>query len=233
MAEELVSAIVPDQLKPAFIAAEKEVKKYFSREERDVTKGILTISGNRYLHMAASALTGAFRKKLADIMGDESADAILYDLGKEWGKQDAKYYHKSMGLENATPDERLGPGPIIFNYQGIAFVHLLEGSHTSPDENYYLIYNHPHSFEMDTFVENYGKTSKKCVCVIGGGYSTGWCSESYRIELDAVEITCRARGEDACLYIMAPPEKVRGYVEDYCKKHGLDHEKANFNVLTE
>jgi hypothetical protein len=73
-------------------------------------------------------------------------------------------------LRKKHPDERLGPGPIHFNYSGFAFVELLPESHPSPDDDYLSVYNHPHSFEAEMQLKMEGK-SKICVCNLTAGYS--------------------------------------------------------------
>ena len=47
---------------------------------------------------------------------------------------------------------------------------------------------------------------------MNAGYSSGWCEKSYGIELTSVEITCRAKGDKNCTFIMAPPHKINEYL---------------------
>ena len=48
------------------------------------------------------------------------------------------------------------------------------------------------------------------VCVMNAGYSSGWCEASFGVPLVAVEILCRAKGDERCRFIMAPPDAHRG-----------------------
>ncbi len=53
---------------------------------------------------------------------------------------------------------------------------------------------------------------------MNAGYSSGWCSESFGIELNAREITCRAKGDKECLFVMAPIEKIEDIVKEQLAK---------------
>ncbi|RLC42588.1 MAG: hypothetical protein DRH44_06205 [Candidatus Coatesbacteria bacterium] len=45
-------------------------------------------------------------------------------------------------------------------------------------------------------------TADRCICHINAGYSTGWCNESLENLLYAIEIKCRAKGDDVCFFVM-------------------------------
>jgi hypothetical protein len=119
-------------------------------------------------------------------------------------------------MDVADPIDRLSAGPIHFSYTGWAFVDIYTESHPSPDENYYMIYDHPFYFEADAW-ESAGKTADFAVCVMNAGYSSGWCEESFGVPLIASEIFCRAKGDETCRFIMAHPSKINAFIEDYMK----------------
>jgi signal transduction histidine kinase len=93
-------------------------------------------------------------------------------------------------------------------------VDILPDSRPSPDENYFLLYDHPFSFESHAWL-SHGRTSPAPVCIMNAGYSSGWCEESFGIDLVASEVLCRAKGDDACRFIMAHPSRIEHYVERY------------------
>lgn len=114
------------------------------------------------------------------------------------------------------PIEKLSAGPIHFSHSGWAFVDIFPESRPSADENFYLIYDHPYSFESDSWI----KAKKKVdfpVCVMNSGYSSGWCEESFGVKLVATEILCKAKGDDQCRFIMGHPSKVDGFIKDYLR----------------
>src|SRR6202008_3222330 len=113
---------------------------------------------------------------------------------------------------------KLSAGPVHFAYTGWAFVDILPESSPSPDENFFLKYNHPFSFEADSWIRSKEKTNFP-VCSMNAGYSSGWSEQSFGIELTSVEITCRAKGDKNCTFIMAPPHKIAMHLNREGKKH--------------
>jgi predicted hydrocarbon binding protein len=148
-----------------------------------------------------------------------SASKILYNLAQTIGQSDAKEFHESMKVKD--PIAKLSAGPIHFSYSGWAFVDIFPESKPSPDENYFLTYDHPYSFEAAAFIKEHGKTAKVPICVMSAGYSSGWCTESFGIKLDAEEIMCTAMGHKACRFVMSLPEKLQKYVKEYKEKNGI------------
>ena len=217
--KKLRTVIVPDNLQTVFDEAEKNVGKYHGSLLIDPEKASIEISGQRYLLIRASALSIEF---LEGIMknykdkGDSESLAIgkniLFDLAHLIGVEDARNFSELMGLKK--PIEMLSAGPVHFAYTGWAQVKLKEGSHTTPDQNFILRYSHPYSFEADSWIQA-GKKSEQSVCIMNSGYSSGWCEYSFGIKLTAVELTCRARGDDECSFIMAPPDQIMKYLKKY------------------
>jgi predicted hydrocarbon binding protein len=210
---------VPKGLESQFEKAQKYVEEYFKNRKEDPTKGTIEISGERYVLVRAASLSvdffetvrtmykGKSAKKTSDI-----AAQILYEVAHSIGKADAKNFHSKAHLENAI--DKLSTGPIHFAYSGWASVDILDESKPSSDENFYLIYDHPYSFESDAWLKE-SKSSDHPVCIMNAGYSSGWCEESFGVSLVASEIMCKAKGDDACRFIMAHPSRIEGYIQDY------------------
>ena len=208
---------VPDHFKDIFNKAEKTVGKYFEGFSTDPSKGIIEINDERYVLLRASSLSVGFLNIIKDLYSDKGEKEafqigknFLFDIAHVIGLEDAKKFHLSMELKD--PVAKLSAGPIHFAYTGWAYVDILPESSPSPDENYYLKYNHPYSFEADSWIKS-GVKSDQPVCIMNAGYSSGWCEESFGIELTAVEISCRAKGDEKCTFIMAPPHKIEEYVK--------------------
>ncbi|RYD82396.1 MAG: response regulator [Sphingobacteriales bacterium] len=91
---------------------------------------------------------------------------------------------------------------------------ILPESNPSPDENFFLAYKHPYSFEADSW-NRAGKAANTAVCIMNAGYSSGWCEESFNIPLTAVEVSCTAKGDDSCVFIMSPPHKIQEHLEKF------------------
>ncbi|MCE3259274.1 MAG: hypothetical protein K0S12_915 [Bacteroidetes bacterium] len=209
---------VPASFKPAFDEAQKIVGKYFESLKFNPEKGSIDIAGERYILVRASALSLEFLNSFSQFYsdrGEEEALSIgknmLFDLSHVLGIEDAKNFHKKMNLHD--PISKLSAGPVHFAYAGWAFVDILKDSHATPDENYYIKYNHPYSFEADSWIKA-KKKSKTPVCIMNAGYSSGWCEASFGIPLTSVEISCKAKGDKCCTFIMAPPHKIDQYLKE-------------------
>ena len=212
---ELKSVKVPEPMIPLFQKAEEYVQQYFSTLQANRDEGTITIGGERYVLVRAKSLRLDFAKTFGEVMGlsdemaEKAADNFLYIMAKSIGKADAKHFAKAQNV--TEPIAKLAAGPISFNYSGWAFVDIFPESKPSPDENYFLVYDHPYSFECESYISVKGATAKKAVCVMNAGYSAGWCSESFGVDVDAREIMCQAKGDKACRFVMGVKSKLDEY----------------------
>lgn len=213
----------PEEMQPLFEKAEEYVQGYFSQENRDPTKGTITINGQRYILVRAQSMSVEFlefvKAKYPGFTEEDAFEAaakLLYDMAKAMGKADANNFHSAMQVTD--PIAKLSSGPVHFAFTGWAFVDVFPESKPSPDEDYYLIYDHPQSFEADSWLESERKTSQP-VCFMNAGYSSGWCEESFGVDLVSKEIMCRGMGSDRCRFIMAHPNKIDEYIGTYKNSH--------------
>lgn len=204
----LTTAKVPAPFRGPFLAAEKIVAGYFESMEQDPTKGIITIGGERYVLVRAMSLSVhffEFMKELYPALTEgeavEGAGSALFDMAFAIGRSDARAFCERLGVRD--PIEKLSSGPIHFAYTGWAFVDISPESNAVPTDDYLLVYDHPQSFEADSWLAR-GRTTTFCTCHMNAGYSSGWCSESFGLDLAAREIQCRARGDAVCRFVMAP-----------------------------
>lgn len=212
---------VPEPFAAVFRRAEEYAQQYFDTLEQRPECGTIEISGERYILMRAAAMSVEFTDLLIGIYheGSESegrqlAANLLFDLGHAFGKSDARHFHAHMGITD--PVERLSIGPVQFAFSGWASVKIDASSRVMANENYYLLYEHPFSFEADSWIRRQ-RLATQPVCAMNAGYSSGWCEESFGVPLSAVEIMCRAAGQAACRFIMAPPWRLEEHVGHYRK----------------
>src|SRR5262245_39607295 len=170
---------VPPKMEALFHRAEEIVSRFFSERRDDRTRGTIEIFGERYVLVRAASLSVEFFRVVNDLYGEgrrAEADAfarnILYDLAHALGKSDARNFHAKMSLED--PIARLSAGPVHFAYSGWASVDISPESVPTPDESYYLVYDHPYSFESDAWLRA-GRARDFPVCIMNAGYSAGWC----------------------------------------------------------
>jgi signal transduction histidine kinase/ActR/RegA family two-component response regulator len=208
---------VPEAFKPVFDAAQATVSAYFDDIRAEPSRGSIEIAGERYLLIRASALSYGFLSAIRMLYADRGdAEAlhigktILFDMAHVLGINDARNFHRKMGVTD--PVAKLSAGPVHFAYSGWAYVDLLPESRPSPDEDYFLKYRHPFSFESHSWIQA-GKQTDFPVCIMNAGYSSGWCEESFGLPLTATEILCKAKGDETCTFVMAPPHRMREHVE--------------------
>jgi signal transduction histidine kinase/predicted hydrocarbon binding protein len=210
---------VPAAMQAPFVEAERHVSRYFRDRKDDPQHGTIEIFGERYILVRAASLSVDFMALVERVYGDgrrgeadEFAKSVLFDLAHAVGKSDARNFHTKMGL--VDPIAKLSAGPIHFAHAGWAFVDIFPESVAAPDDTFCLVYDHPYSFESDAWLRA-GKRRDTPACIMNAGYSSGWCEESFGVKLVATEILCRAKGDPACRFLMARPDKLASFVERY------------------
>ncbi len=210
---------VPEQMTAPFDLAQQTVSAYFTDLKMQPHRGTIEIGDQRHILVRASAMSKDFLDTIQNLYADRGqAEAIsigknfLFDIAHTLGMNDAKNFHAKMNLTD--PIAKLSAGPVHFAFTGWAFVDILPESNPSPDDNFYLIYNHPYSFEADSWIK-VGRKSDFAVCIMSAGYSSGWCEESFGIPLTAVEVKCTAKGDDSCTFIMSPPHMIQQYLDAF------------------
>ena len=210
------TVIVPDPIKDQFFEIEDKIRRYFNDINIDPDSGEITAQGQRYVLLRSDSLSHEFLdfvvERYADRPRNEAVSIgnnFLYDNAKVIGKKDALAFHKNLGLKDSV--EKLSAGPVLFAFTGWANVEIFEESKPVPNEDYFLKFQHHNSFEAQSWIKS-GKVSDIPVCTMNCGYSAGWCEESFGIPLTTVEISCEAKGDDGCVFIMAPSDQVEKYV---------------------
>jgi signal transduction histidine kinase len=215
---------VPPELEGIFAAAEETVSRFFQSRRDDPEHGTIEIFGERYILVRAASLSVEFFAQVEQLLGagreaeaDEFARNFLFDLAHALGKADAGNFHRKMDL--VDPIAKLSAGPVHFSHSGWAFVVISGESRPLPSDDFYLLFDHPFSFESDAWLRAQ-KARDFPVCIMNAGWSSGWCEESFGVKLVSSEILCRAKGDETCRFIMAPPGRIEQYVQEYTSRHG-------------
>ena len=202
------TARVPTPFIPLFDAAESYVRSHFESFRREPERGTIHVGGERYVLVRAASLTTGFLEVMRDVIGEEEALKFWYRMAHVIGRDDAAAFCKARGLTDGP--SRLSTGPIHFAFSGWARVEIDDRSAPASDDTYYLEYTHPNTFEAETWLSR-GERAKAPVCVFSAGYSAGWCSESFGLEVHAREVRCVAAGAPECRFVMAPWDKLDGH----------------------
>lgn len=212
------TVIVPEPIQPIFDNAEEIVASYFQNIKANPSEGSIEINNERYVLMRASSLSVDFLNKIKNLYADKGEKEalligrkFLFDIAHVIGIEDAANFHEKMDVKDSI--SKLSAGPIHFAYSGWAKVEISEESNPEPNDNFFLKYNHPYSFEAETWITK-GIQSSEPVCIMNAGYSSGWCEQSFGIPLTAVEISCRAKGDANCTFVMAPPSKIKNFLPE-------------------
>ncbi len=215
----------PPELQPLYAQAEVAIRDLFRRIDIDPARAMIAVGDERYLLIRASAFAIDFLDTLVQLYADRGerealviARGFLFDIAHTIGLHDARTIHERLGSTDSI--DKLSGGPVHFAYAGWATVMIKEGSRPIADEDFCLLFEHPYSFEAAAFVRA-GRRSEGPVCIMSAGYSSGWCKASFGIDLTAVEVTCKGRGDASCSFVMAPPHKVGQRLREH---FGTSHE---------
>jgi predicted hydrocarbon binding protein len=201
----LKSVKVPPQFEPPFAQAEGYVERRFADFVRRPDKGTLHIGGERYVLMRAESLYLSWFDAMAETFGDDAARDFVYNTAREIGRSDSAAFSERLGITDGV--ERLSSGPVHFAHAGWAFVEILGDSQPAKDQSYFLHYYHPNTFESET-ARARGREQSKPGCLFSAGYSAGWCSAAFEVEVHGRELRCVAAGDATCEFIMAPMDRL-------------------------
>lgn len=196
---------VPEAFEPPFAQAETYVEKLFSDFVRRPDKGTLHIGSERYVVVRCESLYLAWFDALSDAFGEEAARGFIYNTAREIGRSDSASFCERLKVEEGIA--RLSAGPVHFAHAGWALVEILDDSAPAMDDSYFLHYRHPNTFESEVILAK-GKKSSDCACLFSAGYSAGWCSEAFKVEVHGRELRCAAKGDPHCEFIMAPTDQL-------------------------
>lgn len=192
---------VPAPFEPLFDEAEAYVKSAFDGLRRTPEQGTIHVGDERYVLVRAASLTTGFLSVMKDLIGEAEALKFWYRMARVIGAEDARAFCLERGVVGGPA--RLSTGPVHFAYAGWARVEIDDRSNPAPDDTYYLEYTHPNTFESEAWLRR-GERAVQPICAFSAGYSAGWCSEAFLVEVHAREIACVGAGHSECRFIMAP-----------------------------
>jgi hypothetical protein len=211
----LKSVKVPDPFKPPFERAEGFVEKMFADFKREPEHGTIHVGGERYVLMRAESLYLTWFDAMADTFGEDAARDFIYNTAREIGRSDSLAFTSKLGVTDGV--ERLSCGPVHFAHAGWAFVDILDDSRPAKDDSYYLHYYHPNTFESATATRR-GRVLERPGCLFSAGYSAGWCSAAFEVDVHGREVRCVAAGDDTCEFVMAPRDRLDEHAQSLLKR---------------
>ena len=201
----LKAAKVPEAFLPPFEAAEPYVEGLFNQLVRTPEQGTVRVGEERYVLLRCESLYLAWFEAMADAFGEDPARQFIYNTAREIGRNDSRSFAERTGVPVGVP--RLAAGPLHFAHAGWACVDSLADSAPATDDSYFLHYYHPNTFEAEV-VKARGADATRPTCLFSAGYSAGWCSEAFGVEVHGREVQCTACGDPHCEFVMAPASKL-------------------------
>lgn len=221
------TVMVPEHVEDIFADVERKVAEYFTDFHYDPECGEITVFGERYVLFRSASVSHEFiefvKERYASYPPHEAlsiGNNFLYDNAKVIGKKDAIAFHKRLNLKDLI--EKLSAGPVHFAFTGWANVEIFPDSRPVSDESFLLKFQHHNSFEAQSWMKA-GTKSEIPVCTMNCGYSAGWCEESFGMSLTTVEVSCEAKGDNECIFVMAPTDKIEQYVEELTDLSGVEN----------
>lgn len=144
---------------------------------------------------------GILRKQLLKNVGQERAYNLLFSLGCEMGIHDAKQLlQQGMSIEELV---KQGPLMHIENGQIEGIIHQCEGQFDEKGKLISLVGQGEWigSYEAQEHLKWIGPANQP-ICSTLAGYSSGFMSEVFNERLIAKELTCAAKGDPNCTWII-------------------------------
>lgn len=200
---------VPAPFEAVFSQAERYVGDLFAELKRAPESGTVHVGQQRYVLFRAESIFLALFDGLQDAFGEEQASEFIYNMARIIGRSDCEAFCRDRNVTD--PGERLSTGPVHFAYAGWGRVHIHPDSTPTPDAGFLLHYHHPNTFEAEVIAARKLAVTGPS-CFFSAGYSAGWCSVAYGLELHAREVLCTAHGDERCEFVMAPFDRLDAHV---------------------
>jgi anti-anti-sigma regulatory factor len=165
-------------------------------------QGTVLLGKDRMLILRQEAL-GVLRQLLSDQVGSALSRAILTQFGARCGSEDHKTLKAAYQWSSET--EEMAAGPVLHTWEGIVKATPTCLEFDRAKGHFLMKGTWENSYEADNYLKQHG-TSHEPVCHTLTGYASGWSTSFFGQPLLAVELRCRACGEDVCEFEIRPPD---------------------------
>jgi len=252
---EVTTTIVHDSMIPACLKIEGMIEKLFATANMYQWRkeGIITIADQRYLMLRASSISSGFLSNatyifnglITGINKNDFIPRLLFSLARIMGTCDAvsifgecdpaSIFDDAMENKQSKLSKYLCECSVRLSYMGWGFIKIMPESNINPDNMNEFVIHIEHStkhknFECDSF-SNKSCTPEHPVCAMNSGYLSGWLSHCAQHPLVAVEVTCIARGDSQCHFIIAPQAQLELHIQIYSKEKQLTKKQIATIIL--
>jgi two-component system response regulator HydG len=189
--------------------------------------GLVSVHGRRLVFHDVHAVA-QLRKDLVDSIGVDQTRRILSRFGYYWGEDDAAVVDRVFQWDDVT--EWLKAGPRLHELQGVARVEV-KSLEVSPEGKYRMEVIWHDSVEADEHLIELG-VSPEASCWILQGYASGYASRCLGKPVYFTEVSCRARGDDACRAVGMDKESWGDEADALMKNYKVDDIQGKIEDLT-
>jgi len=191
------------------------------------SEGLVSLHGRRLVVHDVHAVA-QLRKDLVDTIGLDQTRRILSRFGYYWGEDDATVVNRVYQWDDLT--EWLKAGPRLHALQGVARVET-KSLELEPEGKYRMEVVWHDSVEAEEHLIELG-VSPDAGCWILQGYASGYASYCLGRPVYFAEVTCRARGDDACRAIGMDKASWGDEADTLVKNYQVDDIKGKIEELT-
>jgi len=208
------------------IASLPTVGNYFAASDYvkwDMGRGVLRSRGGARLIAFPQEFTTGLLAGLEDECG-EAWHVVMYRCGEWWGKREMERLEKDLG---AFYQEELKSLPSAHAHASLSEAWALHGwgllSFDMADIDRGLMHTKVDSSQIASAFLATGKDTKgRCVCSLLSGVMAGMFTHMTKAEIAAYELTCAARAEETCRFVLGLKTKLAGVPEQLRKKASAD-----------
>lgn len=172
-------------------------------------KGQIWLGENRMLLQHAKA-SGALRKELFTILGEQKTQGLLIRNGFISGEQDAdlalKLYGNIEGNNEANSYDIFQIGLELHSFEGMVKAEITKSKIDWEQGSFYGEVKWHGSWEAESHLDSYG-ISKCTACWSLVGYASGYVSRFFKRFIVFKELQCRCQGHDYCIVEGKPAEE--------------------------
>jgi predicted hydrocarbon binding protein len=166
----------------------------------DPQHGIAKLGGSRMVICGTEA-TGALFQELINVGDTIGAQVVMRRFGEASGHERARTVKKEFAP--ADKMDWLAFGPALHAWEGVGLPKLAQFEHDAPAKHYLLVVEFKDSYLAEQYTRVLGPASEP-VCWQLAGYIAGYCSEVFDLDLHCREVSCTAKGDDHCEFVVKP-----------------------------
>lgn len=208
------------------IARPPTLANYFAASDYvkwDLGRGVLRSRGGARLIAFPQEFTTGLLNGLEDECG-EAWHVVMYRCGEWWGKREMERLEKDLG---AFYQEELKSLPSAHAHASLAEAWALHGwgrlSFDMADIERGIMHARVESSQIASAFLATGKDAKgRCVCSLLSGVLAGMFIHMSKAELAAHELTCIARGDESCRFVLGLKTRMANVPEQIRKKASVD-----------